>query len=220
MPGKYDLVCFDMDGTLTAVKSTWSWVHDCLGTDNSEGYEAFVNQRISEEEFRNTDIGMWKKARPDIGRKDLIGFFQRIPLVEGIQETVTALNDRGMTCVIVSGGVDLAAEMIANEFGFSDWVCDKIEIAEDGSLAGSRKVVDLFDKGSWVREFCRKYDTVPERTVSIGNSFSDTSMFKITGLSIAFNPVDEYTASAAQHVIRSGNISDVLDIVFGKSQTD
>ncbi len=38
MPSKYDLVCFDMDGTLTRTRSTWSWVHENLGTEDEEGY--------------------------------------------------------------------------------------------------------------------------------------------------------------------------------------
>ena len=66
MLSKYDLVCFDMDGTLTRVRSTWKWIHECLGTSNEEGYKAFINQEITEREFMRSDIGTWKKVKPDL----------------------------------------------------------------------------------------------------------------------------------------------------------
>ena len=34
MRRKYDLVCFDMDGVLTKLRSSWAWVHQSLGVEN------------------------------------------------------------------------------------------------------------------------------------------------------------------------------------------
>ena len=215
MLSKYDLVCFDMDGTLTRVRSTWKWIHECLGTSNEEGYKAFINQEITEREFMRSDIGTWKKVKPDLCVKDLIGIFQKVPLINGIQETVASLQDAGMKCVIVSGGIDIAAKMIMNEFGFDDFISDALEIDEQGMLTGEGvDIVDLADKSPWVRKFIEKYHTTPERTVSIGNSFTDIPMFKNSALSIAFNPTDTYTSDAATHTVVSDTISDVLDYIL------
>ena len=168
MLSKYDLVCFDMDGTLTRVRSTWKWIHECLGTSNEEGYKAFINQEITEREFMRSDIGTWKKVKPDLCVKDLIGIFQKVPLINGIQETVASLQEAGMKCVIVSGGIDIAAKMIKNEFGFDDFISDALEIDDDGKLTGEGvDIVDLADKSPWVRKFIEKYNTTPERTVSV-----------------------------------------------------
>ena len=215
MLSKYDLVCFDMDGTLTRVRSTWKWIHECLGTSNEEGYKAFINQDITEREFMRSDIGTWKKVKPDLCVKDLIGIFQKVPLINGIQETVASLQEAGMKCVIVSGGIDIAAKMIKNEFGFDDFISDALEIDDDGKLTGEGvDIVDLADKSPWVRNFIEKYNTTPERTVSIGNSFTDIPMFKNSALSIAFNPTDPYTSDAATHTVVSDTISDVLDYIL------
>lgn len=215
MPNRYDLVCFDMDGTLTNIRSTWKWVHQCLGTSNEKGYQDFVNQKITEEEFMRSDISAWKSARPGLSVRDLIKIFQQTPLVDGIQETVASLQACGMRCVIISGGIDIAAEMLANEFGFDGYIADRLQTDDEGRLTGEGiKVVDLADKGVWVRKFIDKYGTTGERTVSIGNSFTDIPMFKNSGLSIAFNPLDEYTSGAATYTVRSGNISDVLDYII------
>jgi Haloacid Dehalogenase superfamily, subfamily IB, phosphoserine phosphatase-like len=212
---KYDLVCFDMDGTLTRLRSSWCWIHQSLGVDNEQSYQAYINGKIDEMEFMRRDIALWKDVNPDIKIKDLIHLFQDMPLVGGIQETIACLRDAGIACVIVSGGIDLAAKMIAEEFGFDDFAADEICSYPDGSLTGEGKLtVDLKDKGINVREFIRKYGTAPERTVSVGNSFTDISMFENSGMSIAFNPTDEYTVEAATYTVNSDNISDILDLIL------
>jgi phosphoserine phosphatase len=121
-----------------------------------------------------------------------------------------------MKCVIVSGGIDKAAELIKNEFGFDDFAADEICSNPDGTLTGEGKlIVDLRDKGINVRHFQELYGIPPERTVSIGNSFTDIPMFKNSGMSIAFNPTDPYTSDAATHTVVSENIADVLDCILG-----
>jgi phosphoserine phosphatase len=212
----YELVCFDMDGTLTTQRSSWGWVHDVYEVDNGESYYAFCSGEIDEPEFMRRDIALWKNADPDVTIDKISRIFRTMPLTEGIQETVAALKSEGMRCVIVSGGIDIAAKMIADEFGFDAYIADSLETSEGGRLTGEGIMnVDLRDKGINVREFQKKYGTDKDRTVSIGNSFTDIGMFRNSGLSIAFNPIDEMTVEAADAVVRSDNISEVLDIIFG-----
>ncbi len=213
---KYDLACFDMDGTLTTVRSSWRWVHDCFEVDSEPNYKAFINQEIDEIEFMRRDIALWKNKYPDIRISDVAKTFQTMPLIGGIQETIACLQANGIACVIVSGGIDLAAKMLADEFGFDGYVADSICTDEEGRLTGEgMQNVDLRDKGIKVREYIEEYYTTKERTVSIGNSFTDIPMFESSGLSIAFNPQDEYTSDAADHTIRSDNIADILDLIIG-----
>ena len=148
MRRKYDLVCFDMDGVLTKLRSSWAWVHQSLGVENEAAYQAFINQEIDEKEFMRRDIAKWKSAKPDICERDLIHFFQNMPVIDGIQETVAALQECGMKCVIISGGIDLAAKMLKNEYGFDDCVADKVLTNPDGTLSGEGEVVvDLKEYG-------------------------------------------------------------------------
>jgi len=212
---RYDLVCFDMDGVLTSLRSSWHWLNLCLNVDNDDTFKAYISGEIDQPEFMRRDIAQWKAVKPDLKISDLIRFFQEMPLTEGIQETVACLKSNGMKCVIVSGGVDLAARMIAEEFGFDDHVADEICSFPDGTLTGEGKMnVDLRDKGINVRYFIERCGTSSDRTVSIGNSYTDIPMFRSSGLSIAFNPTDEFTAEAATHVVRSKNISDILEHIL------
>ncbi|MDR1405157.1 MAG: HAD family phosphatase [Candidatus Methanoplasma sp.] len=210
----YDLVCFDMDGVLTSLRSSWYWINQCLGIDNEPTYQAYIKGEINQQEFMRRDIAQWEQARPGIKIFDIVRFFQDMPLIGGIQETVACLRDNNIRCVIVSGGIDLAARMIAEEFGFDDYAADEICSSSDGTLTGEGRVnVDLRDKGINVRQYIKKYGTTKERTVSIGNSYTDVPMFRNAGMSIAFNPTDDLTTEAATHTVRSENIADILDLI-------
>ncbi|MDD4244810.1 MAG: HAD-IB family phosphatase [Candidatus Methanomethylophilaceae archaeon] len=216
MGRKFDLVIFDMDGTLTRCKSSWGFVHDELGVDNDEAYRAFVNMEIDEAEFMRRDIGLWMETCPGIKDIDIARILTRMPLMDGIQETIATLSYNGIKSVICSGGIGHAARMIAEEFGFDGWLADALETDENGVLTGEGiRNIDLMDKGKSAVELMRDFGAAKERTISVGNSYIDISVFKQTGLSIAFNPADEeYTAAAADHVVRSSNLSDILDIIL------
>ncbi len=212
---KYDLVCFDMDGTLTKLRSSWCWVHSCFEVDNEPAYQAFCNGEIDEPEFMRRDIALWTNKNPDVTIRDIAVLFRDMPLIGGIQETIACLKANGIRTVIISGGIDLAAKMLANEFGFDDYIADEVLSYEDGRLTGEGKMnVDLRDKGINVRQYIEKYGTTMERTVSVGNSFTDIPMFKNSGMSIAFNPTDPYTQEAATHTVFSENIADILDFIM------
>ena len=212
---KYDLVCFDMDGTLTKLRSSWCWVHSCFEVDNEPAYQAFCNGEIDEPEFMRRDIALWTNKNPDVTIRDIAVLFRDMPLIDGIQETIACLKANGIRTVIISGGIDLAAKMLANEFGFDDYIADEVLSYEDGRLTGEGKMnVDLRDKGINVRQYIEKYGTTMEKTVSVGNSFTDIPMFKNSGMSIAFNPTDPYTQEAATHTVFSENIADILDFIM------
>lgn len=212
---KYDLVCFDMDGTLTKVRSSWCWIHQCFEVDNEPSYQAFINGEIDEPEFMRRDIALWTGKDPDTNITQIAKMFRDMPLIEGIQETIACLNECGIRSVIISGGIWQAAEMLKNEFGFTDFIADEVVANEDGTLTGEGKMnVDLRDKGINVRDCIEKFGTTMERTVSIGNSYTDIPMFKASGMSIAFNPTDPWTAEAATHTVESNNIADCLDFIL------
>ena len=215
MGKRFDLVAFDMDGVLFDHRSSWAWMHAQYGLNNEDSYNAFINGKIDEKEFMRRDIALWLSKEPKMTIKKMTQMFRNMPLIPGIQETVAALQWNGMKCVIVSGGIDVAANMISNEFGFDGAAANSFETNEEGELTGEGVInVDLSDKGKRLKEFIKEFKTTEERTISIGNSYTDISMFRSSGLSIGFNPIDELTKRECDRVVYSKNISDVLKVIF------
>ncbi|MCL2785666.1 MAG: HAD-IB family phosphatase [Methanomassiliicoccaceae archaeon] len=213
--GKYKLVVFDMDGVLINYVSSWTWVHDKMDTDNEEAFELFKAGKITEIEFIRRDIGLWTAKDKNVRLADIINALQDVPLIHGIQETIATLSHNGIRSIIVSGGIDLAAKMIADEFRFDGHAANSVLAHEDGRLTGDGKVnVDLTDKGIVTREFMERFGVSKEETVAVGNSYTDVKMLQAAGLAIAFNPIDDAVINAAHIVIRSDNIADILDAVL------
>jgi len=217
---KYKLVVFDMDGVLINHISSWTWVHDKMEVNNDEAFELFKSGKIDEIEFIRRDIGLWLNKDPDVKIGDLVNALHDMPLIHGIQETIAALSHNGIRSVIVSGGMEIAAQMIANEYGFDGHVANSVLSYPDGRLTGDGRVnVDLTDKGIITREFMREYGAAKEETVAVGNSYTDVKMLNEAGLTIAFNPIDDAVIEASDHIIRSDNISDILDLIFDPDLT-
>jgi phosphoserine phosphatase len=213
---KYDLVAFDMDGVLIDYPSSWTWVHDHFGVKNRASVDAFLRGDIDDMEFMRKDISLWMGKRPGLSRTDMASILEPLPLMKGLGETISAIKTSGAKCVIVSGGLDMVAGKIAERYGFDDFLANGFECADDGYLTGNGVLkVMLKSKRSSLEGFQRRFGVPPERTASIGDSFIDVSMFELSGLKIAFNPIDDHVIEKADHVIRERDLRLVLPHILG-----
>ena len=65
------VVVFDCDGVLVDSFSSWKTLHDQFGTDNSHNLKRFIDGEISDVEFMQLDIRMWKEIKNPIHRDEL-----------------------------------------------------------------------------------------------------------------------------------------------------
>jgi phosphoserine phosphatase len=216
MDSSYGLVAFDMDGVLVDYTSSWTWVHEHFKVNNEASLVAYIEGRIDDREFMRRDIEKWLAIRSDLCAHDIEEILRPVPIIAGIRETVAALRLNGMRCVIVSGGLDYTARRIAEENGFDDHIANSVECDHTGRLTGEGVLrVELTNKKKALHKFQEMYGVPPERTVAIGNSFVDVSMFAASELSIAFNPIDDFVEKNADAVVRSRDLRDVLPPILG-----
>ena len=209
------LVCFDMDGVLVDYLSTWEWVYDKLKLSNQEAYDAFQDGLITEWEWIKYDLDLIRGAlKEDMNNDTLHKLLEDCPLMKNLKDSIQELLDYGLDVSIISGGMHPVAHRIASNFlTDSKWIprfggIDKISSEKfcdgfdtklyvftngwnyyyDGEIPEKgRYQVQLIAKGSIVSILQRRLSVSISRTVSIGDSKQDSSMFDFSGLKIAFN---------------------------------
>jgi len=215
--GPIRLVCFDMDGVLIDVGSSWVMVHKAFRTRNEESLARFVRGEIDDMEFIRLDVALWTRQRR-VHVDEIRDILKDAPLMPGAYECVRELHKHGVRTAIVSGGIDLAAHAVANKLGIDVVYANGLLTDEDGYLTGEGVVrTPLRDKGVPVRLIQDQLRIPREATASVGNSFPDIGMFAASGLGIAFRPEDELVQEAAHVRIFESDLRLVLREVLATS---
>lgn len=210
-----ELVCFDMDGVLIDVGSSWVMVHKHFGVQNEASLRAYLNGEFDDREFIRRDAALWLRLKPKIRREDFEAIFATPPFMPGVERTVKGLREAGVHLAIVSGGVDVMAESVARRLGIPHVAANGFVYDAEGHITGEGVVrTPLNDKAAPVVRFARELGVPLERVLAVGNSLPDVSMFDVAGRSIAFHPEDDYTRQHATWVIEDGPLDQVLPLAL------
>ena len=217
-------VVFDCDGVLADNGSSWKNIHTKFGTDSEDGshkktLEMFLDGKITEEEFVEHDIRLWKSVKSDIHRDDIMKCYSGVGLMKGARDVVEELQNRGIYVAIVSSGVDLFVGAIANMLKVDDWAANGFEWDEDGFLQrGLPTRVYSHDKGLMVDKLVRINGFDTSGIVSVGDSSTDLSMKIGESSFIGFNPARERALSSFLEsgvpVVESKDLRDIWPHIF------
>lgn len=213
------LVCFDLDGVLLEQESSWVTVHQHFDVENTASLHAFLRGEISEEEFILRDVGLWRAKHPTVKLEEIEAILaDELRFVPGAIETIQRLQVAGLTCAIVSSGIDVAAHAAARALGIVHVSANQLLTDPNGRLTGHGVVhTPLRDKSVPLRRFAAQLNVPLEHVASVGNSSPDISMFRASGLGIAFRPTDEFVSEAADLTVREANLKGILDPILTKA---
>jgi phosphoserine phosphatase len=203
-----DIVFFDLDGTLTTHRSSWQFLHEHFGTWSEHGrhlQDLFYSGRISYEEWCRRD------AEPWIGRTQeaLVAAGRGIPYRDGARQTTRRLTAAGIEIVLLSMGLNVIAERVADELGFGVWVANEL-CFEDGRFDGRVRIhAGWGEKGDVAARLLKERSIPASRAMAVGDSPSDISLFQTVGRSVAIDPQNAETAAAANCVVQ-GALTEVL----------
>jgi len=206
-------VVFDLDGVLVDIDSSWQLVHRRFNTDNEENFVRYLRKEIDFKEFMRSDIRLWNRA-PISTIKSIL---DSAPLMTGAIETIQTIKERRLEPLIVSSGISVLADRIAQELGIRLVYANRLVVDENGKLSGEgEEVVPLDSKDMVLREAMRKYDSRPRDCITVGDSRHDIPFFRVSGLSIAFNAKDEKTRQAADVNVDGRDLRQILPWVTGQ----
>ena len=207
-----ELVVFDVDGTLTRHSSIWWRLHEHFKTteEGQKFYNQYFAGEISYQEWADLDAGLWT-GKP---LSEVIRVVEETKLVEGARETVQALKENGIHTAILSGGLDVMANSIAERVGI-DYVLTNRLLHENGILTGAVDIlVGWGEKINEVEQITAHFNIPLESTAFVGDGRNDLSVFSVVGLSIAFMPEDQEVAAGAMVQIKEPDLRFILPYVI------
>ncbi|MCL6560195.1 MAG: HAD family phosphatase [Firmicutes bacterium] len=188
-------VIFDLDGTLTPVRSVWQHIHEALGTwvtHGSVSLEAFLAGKISYQEFARRDVTAWS----GVPKERIEKIVAEIPYRSGVRETVAALKQKGVKLALLSSGLDILATRVAEELGFNLCIANGLGFTDERINGQVQIQVPWDGKPMYLSTICGLFGTTPAETAAIGDSHGDVPLFERVGLGIAVNAEPEVSAFA------------------------
>lgn len=211
----FDVVFFDMDGTLVDEMSSWEFVHEHFGVSNLANWQRYSRGEIDDAEFIRSDIALWGIETRPIHLDDVRKVLEIAPVMKNAEKVVRGLRDRGVSTGIVSGGLDLLSARVAEALGMDFHVANELTTDPAGYLAGEGVVhVPIRDKGTPTRRFVEAAGVPKARTAAVGNSEWDVTMFRATAFGVAFNPFDDGVRRGAHVVVEGTDMQPVLDALL------
>jgi len=216
-----EAVVFDCDGVLADNGSSWLAIHDYFGTENQETLELFLDGKVSEEEFVEADIRIWREVQEEIKKDDIMRCYSGIKLIKGAREVVEELKNRGVFVAIVSSGVDIFVGTIANMLKVDDWAANGFEWDKDDNLIGGIPTrVYSHRKGLMVEKLIEIHGFDEKKVFSVGDSSTDLSMKIGDSNFIGFNPVRERAIHAFEDsnvpIVFEKDLRKIWPLIFGE----
>ncbi len=206
------LAVFDLDGTLKRERDPYIYLHRKLGT--LQAAEAFTAKGISGEipydEWLRLDTGLWT-GQP---RRRLIEHLRANPYLPGARETVGSLRTAGVTVAIISSGLLLHAELVAEELGIGPVLGNEIGFDGAGDEARVNGHVTAHvaygGKRPALARVQAELGVTPAETLAAGDTRSDLGLFSLAAVAVAVQPDHPDVAEAAQIVLPDADLGPLL----------
>jgi phosphoserine phosphatase len=192
-------VIFDLDGTIIKENSAWEMLHKYFKVDPSivkKNKELYDKEIIDVDKWIEIDIKLWKN--PD--KTTIENVLKKYTLIEGIKEFVSYLKKRGFILGIVSSGIDILAEKVADELGIDICYTNTLIFDERGFLIGGKGNVDLLNKKEIAKNLSEKFKIPLKNFIIIGDTRYD--MIDGVGIKIALNPKEKLDADYTVNTIQ------------------
>jgi phosphoserine phosphatase len=206
---RFQLVIFDLDGTLTQERSIWEYIHIRLGKwyGFAEEYQKqFLAGKISYEEFCERDAQVWRGMKVE----ELLEIVKTVPFHPGADELIAHLKQKGLKLSVVSSGLSILSDWVHQKYGFEYSVSNDL-LHENGVLTGKVRIQVYYDKkAEWVKKILERFNVRSEEVIAIGDSVGDIDMFQMVGFSIAFNSSCQDLEKIASLCVQSQNLADII----------
>jgi phosphoserine phosphatase len=213
----YDLICFDVDGTLIQnTSSSWQIFHSYFKVDEGirkKAMDSYFSKEITYEQWALHDIELWKKAGKK--RQDFWDAMKhaQISLMPGTKETLKILKENGKKLAIISGSINILLEYLLPDYEqiFDDIFFSYLLFNDEGEIHGIQATeYDMEGKALALKKIAEREGIPLERCAFIGDNHNDREIAKEAGLSIAFDAKDEELRKVSDIIIDDKDLTGIV----------
>lgn len=209
MRKKYDLICFDLDGTLVVDENNtnfWEKVMTKIGKAHTQEqrYKDFFAGKLNHKDWTNLDLEDWKQS--GITKQELEEEIKEcFNLNPGAKELIIDLKNKGFKLAIISGSTNILLDTIFPDHPFDDVFIN--ELFFKNNTLDSWNITPYandVEKDEALKLICERENIPLSRSVFIGDDVKDIPAAKIAGLSISYNSMSKELDSISDVIIEKG----------------
>jgi phosphoserine phosphatase len=199
------LAFFDVDGTLKAERDPYVYLHRRLGTfeQSLPNFEMFKRGEIDYDEWGQLDARLW--AGQDAAY--VARLLADIPWVPGARQVLDSLRRAGVQIVLVSSGLDLHVNAVAEEIGTALAFANELCVAASRLTGELRILVPEWGKAGIVDQVMARMGASTSECIAVGDGPSDVNMFQRVNWSVAVAPQEDEVRQAASITLDTPDLS-------------
>lgn len=206
-------IIFDIDGTLSPEVSWLSLTRD-LGASVERHLAIYQDYKAGKANYQTSKqelIKLWQSTG-NANYDFFHSLFEQLPLDGAALRVVELLRPQYDLCII-TGSMDMYAEVVATKLGIDKWFANTTLHWQDGKLTNMDYELDqAARKLEQLLSFCAALGYKPEECVIVGDSENDLTLFDASkrGVLVSDNPTDELRQHAWKVIPSLGDLSKIL----------
>lgn len=211
----FKLVAFSFSGVLVnfeGADNAWDLIRNLYKVPNL--WKEYIEGKMSRYQVKTEEYKLWKTAGIKLDNL-MTDLRKNTKIFPGVEKLLHELRSRNIVPAIVSDSPHVIVEDIANRLGIKYFSANRVLFNKDGFAyetvpshpSGDGRVSKLIA----LKDFTNRENIRLSEVITIGNDREDIELFNVVGRSIAFNAKDMETRKAAQIIVNSNDLEDVLD---------
>jgi phosphoserine phosphatase len=200
------LAAFDLDGTVLQDNSSWVAIHRHFGTElkGEASLRLYSEGKIDYVEFMRRDIASWPKGT---SREKITEILSDYRIRLEAPKVFERLRELGIRTALVTSGIDILAEEVAEELGIDYWVANGFKFGEKGALLPNGVGrVDPTRKDLAYKKLLSKVGIPRKKTLAVGDTIYDLAFLKSAGLGFMLAHTTRVPDQSIIHIDRLSQI--------------
>jgi HAD superfamily phosphoserine phosphatase-like hydrolase len=173
----------------------------------------YMEHKINDQEFAESDIRLWEQSSDvHINEAYINSILDEIEPLDGAEDLIHSLHQKGIQTVILSGGIKYLAVKWAEKWNMKEAIANHLIDDENGNL---QVVIESSGhaKGPIMDALLERLNVSKDEVAAVGDTIVDIPLFERAGLGIAVNTNDQRLIDEADYHLKEKNLRKLIPII-------